>query len=39
VALSRCESMAGLWLKRAIRPSDILFDDRVLTYLKSAARL
>jgi ATP-dependent DNA helicase PIF1 len=38
VALSRCESLAGLWLQRPVRPNDILFDDRVLTFLKRAAR-
>lgn len=32
VALSRCVSLDGLWLRRAIRPSDILFDDRVLSF-------
>ncbi len=38
VALSRCESLAGLWLRRPIRPADILFDDRVLTFLRRASK-
>lgn len=37
VALSRCESLAGLWLRRPIRPNDILFDERVLTFLRRAS--
>ena len=32
VALSRCESLEGLWLRRPLRESDILFDDRVLRF-------
>jgi len=36
VALSRCESLSGLWLRRPIRPSDIIFDDRVLTFLRKS---
>ncbi len=32
VALSRCESLSGLWLSRPIRERDILFDDRVLNF-------
>jgi len=34
VALSRCESLAGLTLRRPITPRDIIFDDRVLTFLR-----
>jgi len=37
VALSRCESLAGLWLRRPIRPSDIRFDDRVLNFLRRSS--
>jgi ATP-dependent exoDNAse (exonuclease V) alpha subunit len=37
VALSRCESLAGLWLRRPLRPTDVLFDDRVLSFLKRSA--
>ena len=32
VALSRCESMDELWLRRPINRSDIIFDDRVLAF-------
>jgi ATP-dependent exoDNAse (exonuclease V) alpha subunit len=38
VALSRCESLSGLWLRRPIRATDILFDERVLTFLRRAVR-
>jgi hypothetical protein len=38
VALSRCQSLEGLRLHRPIRPSDILFDERVLNFLGRAAR-
>ena len=32
VALSRCRTMAGLSLARALRPSDIIFDRSVVGY-------
>ena len=38
VALSRCQSLEGLRLHRAIRPNDIRFDDRVLNFLGRASR-
>ena len=38
VALSRCQSLEGLRLHRPIRPTDILFDDRVLAFLGRAFR-
>ena len=38
VALSRCQSLEGLRLHRPIRPSDILFDERVLNFLGRASR-
>ncbi len=34
VALSRCESLEGLWLRRPIRERDIIFDDRVLRFMR-----
>ena len=37
VALSRCESLKGLRLHRPIRASDILFDDRVLSFLRRSS--
>jgi ATP-dependent DNA helicase PIF1 len=37
VALSRCESLEGLWLRRPIRPSDIIFDDRVLAFMRKTS--
>jgi ATP-dependent exoDNAse (exonuclease V) alpha subunit len=36
VALSRCQSLEGLSLHRPIRRSDILFDERVLSFLSRA---
>ena len=38
VALSRCQSMEGLRLHRALRPTDILFDERVLNFLSRKRR-
>jgi ATP-dependent DNA helicase PIF1 len=38
VALSRCQSLEGLRLYRPIRPSDILFDERVLDFLSRASK-
>jgi len=38
VALSRCQSLEGLRLHRPIRPSDILFDERVLDFLSRASK-
>lgn len=38
VALSRCTSLRGLWLRRPIRPRDIVFDERVLNFLRRASR-
>lgn len=35
VALSRCTTFEGLVLKRAIRRSDILVDDRVIDFLRN----
>ncbi len=37
VALSRCTSLKGLWLRRPIRPGDILFDDRVFNFLRRSS--
>ncbi len=34
VALSRCESLEGLWLRRPLRQRDIIFDDRVLRFTR-----
>lgn len=34
VALSRCQSLEGLWLRRPLRPMDIRFDDRVLNFVR-----
>lgn len=33
VALSRCRSLDGLYLKRAIRPKDIIVDNKVIEFL------
>jgi ATP-dependent DNA helicase PIF1 len=38
VALSRCTTLTGLWLHRPVKPTDILFDDRILNFLRKAAR-
>jgi ATP-dependent DNA helicase PIF1 len=38
VALSRCQSLEGLRLHRPIRPTDILFDERVLNFLGRASK-
>jgi len=37
VALSRCRTLEGLFLKKPIKPSDIRVDDRVLKYLRGEA--
>jgi energy-coupling factor transporter ATP-binding protein EcfA2 len=39
VALSRCRSLGGLALARALRPSDILFDRSAMGYRDKFARL
>lgn len=36
VALSRCKSMEGLYLKSAIRPEDIIIDQDVIDFMKKA---
>ncbi len=38
VALSRCTSLSGIKLKTRIRPSDIIFDPRVLEFRNKARR-
>ena len=38
VALSRCQSLEGLRLHRPIRAEDILFDERVLSFLGRASK-
>jgi ATP-dependent DNA helicase PIF1 len=38
VALSRCQSLEGLHLHRPIRAADIIFDERVLTFLNRALK-
>jgi hypothetical protein len=35
VALSRCRTLGGLHLKRAIEPSDIILDRRIVDFLES----
>jgi ATP-dependent DNA helicase PIF1 len=35
VALSRCRTLNGLHLKRAIKPSDIILDNRIVEFLHS----
>jgi len=34
VALSRCESLEGLWMRRPIRGSDVLFDERIQNFTR-----
>lgn len=34
VALSRCRTLEGLYLKRAIVPQDIILDERIVNFLK-----
>jgi ATP-dependent DNA helicase PIF1 len=36
--VSRCTHGDGLWLHRPVKPSDILFDDRILEFLRRASR-
>lgn len=36
VALSRCKSLEGLYLKSAIRPEDIIIDQDVIDFMKKA---
>jgi ATP-dependent DNA helicase PIF1 len=38
VGLSRCQSLEGLRLHRPIRAADIIFDERVLTFLNRASK-
>ncbi len=38
VALSRCTSLSGIRLKTRIRPSDVIFDPRVLEFRNKARR-
>ena len=35
VALSRCRTLDGIILKQAIRPNDIMIDDRIVEYYES----
>lgn len=35
VALSRCRTLEGLYLKRAVKPQDIILDERVVKFLES----
>jgi len=37
VALSRCESLDGLWLRRPLRANDIIFDERVLNFIRKVS--
>ena len=39
VALSRCTSLEGVYLKRAVSPRDIIFDERIIQYCDKFDRL
>lgn len=38
VALSRCRTLEGVFLRHAIRPQDVITDERVVTYYEQAFR-
>jgi len=35
VALSRCRTLQGIYLKRAIKPTDIMVDNKVAEYFEN----
>ena len=39
VALSRCTSLDGIILKRPLKPTDIIVDERIVEYLETMRRL